>query len=473
MKRFAILSFFLIIFAFPGRTQTLFEKIYGGKGDQFGFGVAITPGGYAVAAHTALPGSLITNAWILYLNEEGDTLWTRTFGGTGIDDVRSVIFTADSSLVACGTYSHEAPFKTDFYLLKLNLEGDTLWTRTLFSSLNAYGYSVAPATDGYILCGYADVGKSTPRMMLARTNESGDTLWTRLFGDPLASAGFSAIQTNDLGFIACGYIDNYNPDWDRNTYVVKTDGNGDTLWTRSFQNFGYDVSWCISETSDHGFILTGYRNFMGTIGTNLAVMRLNEDGELMWEKNYGQSGLDIGYSGMQTQDGGFIFCGQSNEQGSEYQGLYLVRTDAQGDSLWTRLIGDYPKNVGSCVRETADEGLIVAGGTNSQAADGLYDVYLIRTNPDGTITSSISEGTKKTGLTLYPNPTEGTFTLCSAVPVVSIEIIDITGKYVKPVTSSVIRPSVIRLSLPSSCSGLYFVRTTTLQGTAVNKLFVF
>lgn len=470
-KRFCFL-FFLTCLSIIVNGQTLFEKIYGGKGDQFGFGVAITPGGYAVAGHTALPGSLITDAWILYLDEAGDTLWTRTFGGSGIDDARSVIITGDSALVACGTYSHMAPFKADFYLLKINFEGDTLWTCNHFSALSAYGYSVAPATDGFILCGYADVDKSIPRMMMVRTNTTGDTLWTKLYGDSLGSAGFSAVQTSDLGFIACGYIDSYNPDWERNTYVVKTDGEGDTLWTKKFPISGYDVAWCISETSDHGYILTGYRNFMGTVGTNLAIMRLDEDGALVWMKNYGLSGLDIGYSGMQIQDGGYIFCGQSNEQGSEYQGLYLVRTDAQGDSLWTRQIGGYPKNVGLCVREMPDEGFIIAGASNSLSSDGLYDIYVVRTNSAGTITSSHSTG-RPGNISLYPNPSTGTFTIHAPDPVTSLEILDITGKNITPGSVSLIRSSVIRISLPPSCKGPYLIRTTTLQGVGVSKLFVF
>jgi hypothetical protein len=472
MKRTA-LTFIALVLLIPGGTcQMAWEKIYGGKGDQFGYGVAIAPGGYAVAGHTALPGSLITDAWILFLDEAGDTLWSRTFGASGIDDTRSVIVTGDSAMVACGTYSHEAPFKTDFYLLKLDLNGDTIWTRTRFSTLNSYGYSVSTAPNGFILCGYADVGKSTPRMMMVRTNSSGDTLWTRLYGDTLETAGFSAIQTNDGGFIACGYIDTYNPDWERNTFVVKTIGNGDTIWTRNYPNTGYDVAWCIGETADHGFILTGYRNYMGSIGTNLSIMRIDPYGALMWEKNYGLSGLDIGYSGMQTMDGGYIFCGQSNEQGSEFHGLYLVRTDSQGDSLWTRQIGDYPTNAGSCVRETADGGFIIAGGSNSQSADGLYDVYIVRTHSDGTITSSHSTDTNPGTFSVYPNPSEGTFAIDANDPVINIEIIDIRGNCITPESVSFICPTVIRISLPPSCKGPFLVRTTTLQGVTVSKLFV-
>src|SRR5512145_3209888 len=96
-----ILSILVLLFCLTAgsRAQTYFEKIHGGKGDQFGYGVAVTSGGFAACGHTALPGSLITDAWVLRFNGTGDTIWTRKFGGTGIDNARSLTVTPDSSIV--------------------------------------------------------------------------------------------------------------------------------------------------------------------------------------------------------------------------------------------------------------------------------------------------------------------------------------------------------------------------------------
>jgi hypothetical protein len=462
-----------LLFTTGGTSQPLFEKIYGGKGDQYGFGVAVTNGGYAVCGHTALPGSMITDAWVLYLDQNGDTLWTRKYGGTGIDEARSVIVTPDSALLVCGTYSHSAPSKIDFYLLKITLDGDTLWTRNRFTPLNAYGYSVAPAPNGYILCGYADVDKSTPRMILVRTDENGDTLWTRLYGDSLTTTGFSAIGTVNGGFIACGYIDHYDPVWNRNTYVVRTNGNGDTLWTRTYLNSGYDVAWSISEAQGNGFIMTGYRDFPGSSGMDLYITRLDGNGNVMWEKNYGQTGLDIGYSGIETLDGGFVFCGQSNEEGNEFQSLYMVRTDAAGDSLWTRMLGEYPKNSGSCIRQASDGGFIIAGATNSVASDGLYDVLVIRTDEDGIITSSDPAPGDPAGVSVWPNPCNGTFRIHSASPVLLTEILDMTGRTVDLKETGSQSRTDLFITLPAACKGPFLLRFTTLQGKYTGKLIVF
>jgi hypothetical protein len=115
----------------------------------------------------------------------------------------------------------------------------------------------------------------------------------------------------------------------------------------------------------------------------------------------------------------------------------------------------------------------VAGGSNSQSADGLYDVFVVRTHPDGTITSSHSFGPDAHPVSIFPNPSQGSFTIDANSPVIRIEIFDIRGNHITPESSSVIRPSVIRTSLPLSFKGPCLVRTTTLQGVTISKLFVF
>jgi hypothetical protein len=472
MKHF--LSFLLFVSAMSVHTsaQLSFEKIYGGKGDQYGYGIAITGGGYAVCGHTALPGSLITDAWVLLLDQDGDTVWTRQYGGDGIDDARSVMVTTDSSLVICGTWSHTDPPKIDFLLMKITMEGDTVWTRKYFSDLNAYGYSVAPASDGFILCGYADSGRSTPRMMIVRVDTNGDKIWARLYGDTASTAGFSAVSTTDGGVIACGYKDTFSPSWNRDIYLVRTDGNGDTLWTRSYPTFEYDVAWCISQADIDGYIITGYKNYMGMAGTQLYILRIDGAGNVLWEKNYGQSGLDIGYSGMQISDGGFIFCGESNVQGSEYQSLYLVRTNPAGDTLWTRMLGGYPRNSGACVRSAEDGGFIICGGTTSISADGLYDLYIVKTHEDGTITSVDPATSEKPSLELFPNPSEGVFNLVSMIPVIKAEVFDMSGKSVYLKDFFTDRTTHLKIVMPPASRGLYILRITTLQGTTSAPVFI-
>lgn len=463
MRSFILLCLLGFAAFIHGTGQPLFEKIVAVPGDQAGSGVAVVPGGYAVCGHTAVPGSLVTDAWILLFDEDGDTLWTRTFGGPGIDDTRSILWTADSSLVACGTWTRPAPGGPGLFLLKITLEGDTVWTRKDLCACQAYGYSVSTAGTGFILCGYADQGRSTPRMLLVRTNDLGDTLWTRQFGDTLSSAGLCAMQTPDGGFVACGYADSFTGGWDRNIYLVRTDGQGDTIWTRTFIRDGYEVAWSVVSLQEGGFILTGYHDPPGNPEAELFLMRVSDDGELLWQKFYGHSGLDIGFSVVTATGGGYVAAGQGNEAGEEYQSMYLVRTDADGDTLWTRELGDYPRNSGSCIRETSDGGWIIAGETNSLDPDELYDVYLVRTDPNGIITASDPGPAVPGVFACRPNPAGETLTVQAGEPVTRVEVYDPQGRLrLSEVPAGTDNRSLV-IRIPSSLKGFCLVRVTTLH----------
>lgn len=452
--------------------QETFEKIYGGKGDQFGFGAALMTGGYVVCGHTTVPGPLITDAWILRLNTQGDTIWTRKAGGAGIDDTRSVIVTSDSAIVVCGSYSQTLPPKSDFFLMKTDLNGDTLWTRHCFSPLNAYGYSVAPAGDGFILCGYADSGRTTPRMMMARTDAEGNPLWTRLYGGAYGTVGYCAIATDEGGFIACGYIDLPEPSWNRDLYLVRVNGDGDTLWTRRYPASGYDIAFCISQADNRRFVLTGYTNSGGPTGADLYGALLSSDGEIIWGQAFGHTGIDIGYSGIQTADGGFIFCGQGNEQGNEFQGVYLIRTDASGDTLWTRMAGGFPRNTGQCIRQDSDGGFIIAGATTSASADELYDVLIMKTDEDGTLTSILPSPLPKQEISIYSNPEGNLITIGSPDPVSEIQIFDIQGNILAIYHSDPAFGSPVTLALPPGTHSLVLVRIKTLQNYHIRKVLI-
>ena len=465
----------IIVFCFfpvYAGAQETFEKIFGGKGDQFGFGVALMTGGYVVCGHTALPGSLITDAWVLRLNAQGDTLWTKKTGGDGIDDTRSVIVTPDSGIVVCGSYSQTLPSKSEFFLMKTDLNGDTLWTRHFFTPLNAYGYSVAPAGDGFILCGYADSGRTTPRLMMARTDAEGNPLWTRLYGGTSGTVGYCAIATDEGGFIACGFIDVMDPDWNRDLYLVRVNGDGDTLWTKRFPASGYDVALCISQADNHRFVLTGYTNSGGSTGADLYGALLSSDGEIIWGKAFGHTGIDIGYSGIQTSDGGFIFSGQGNEQGNEFQGVYLVRTDASGDTLWTRMAGGFPRNTGQCIRQDSDGGFIIAGATTSASADELYDVLIMKTDENGTLTSILPSPIPQPGISIYTDPAGSLITVESFDPVSEIKIFDIQGNIMAQYQSDPAFVSPVALALPPGIHQLVLVRLKTLQNYHIRKVWI-
>jgi len=357
------------------------EKIYGGDGIDVGYSVQqTTDGGYIITGYTY---SVETGSYDVYLiktDEYGDTLWTKTYGGGDWDMGLSVQQSSDNGYIITGIYTNLSIQKT--YLIKTNANGDTIWTKTFGNGSYNFGYSVQQTTDG----GYVITGQSLDDVSLIKTDENGDTLWTRTYGVEYTDKGYSVEQTTDGGYIISGFTDLYGY-YPTIAYLIKTDETGDTIWTKTY-GIEYTEGHSVQQTTDGGYIITGMGIIIGGPYSCIYLIKTDLNGDTLWTKKY--SGIDdIGrsYSVQQTTDGGYIVTGDIAYE-SETK-VCLIKTNEHGDELWTRTFGNEVNNTGYSVQQTIDGGFIIAG-------ESLWNVYLIKTDENGIITSTIE--------ILIPNP---------------------------------------------------------------------
>lgn len=197
-----------------------------------------------------------------------------------------------------------------------------------------------------------------------------DTLWTRTFGGPYSDHGKAVQQTSDGGFIITGYfenIDNYD------VFVIRTDAYGDTLWTKTFGGSFWDQGYEVQQLADTGYVV------VGSGSGDVWFLRLDTSGDTLFTKKIGGSEGDWAHSCERTSDGGYIITGTTLSFGPSDWNVYLVKTDSLGDTLWTRAYGAATYNEGYEVQETADGGYIVVGYTGSFGSS----VYLIKTDSLG------------------------------------------------------------------------------------------
>jgi hypothetical protein len=301
--------------------------------------------------------------------------WERNYGGTSWDDGRSVQQTSDGGYIVAGGFN-----RSDLvYLIKTNALGDTLWTRTYDGGIACIGYCVQQTSDGgYIVAGWEKESVWDLQVYLIKTNATGDILWTRSYGGAHFDYGFSVQQTQDGGYIVAGLITLDSPDF-VNVYLIKTNSSGDTLWTRTYGGGGDDYGWSVQQTQDGGYIVAGETNSFGN-SLQVYLIKTNSSGDTLWTKTYGGTGNDLGYSVQQTADGGYIVAGYTKSFGDSSQ-VYLIKTNALGDTLWTKNYGGSGEDYGCSVHQTMDDGYIVAGYTSSFG--NWVQVYLIKTNPSG------------------------------------------------------------------------------------------
>jgi hypothetical protein len=304
--------------------------------------------------------------------------WERIYGGPGYEEARCARQTADGGyIVACGV-NDTLVSNHDIWLIKTDAQGETLWTRLYGGPDADVVYSVRQTTDsGYILAGYTDSYGSGGQVYLIKTNASGDVTWSRLYGGADRDAASDVAQTVDGGYIVAGYTSSFGDS--SQAYFIKTNASGDSVWARVLGGTGQDWANSVQQTADSGYIAAGGSLSFGNLG-QAYLIKLTPDGSPEWSKVYGGAGDDYAYSVQQTADGGYIFVGVTTSFGSDAQ-VYLVKTNASGDTLWTRNMGGADGDGGSYVQQCRDSTYIITGETYSYGNGG--QVYLIKTNLSG------------------------------------------------------------------------------------------
>ena len=306
--------------------------------------------------------------------------WFRAYGGQADDYCLSVQQTSDGGYVMTGTTKSYGEGQADVYLVRVSSAGDTLWTRTFGGTSDDVGYSVRQTSDGgYIIVGGSSSFGSGSQVFLVKTDSSGDHEWDRLYGyADHDEYGASVQQTSDGGYIMAGRTSDNSGD----VFIVKTDGLGNTVWydSKGYDNSNEDAA-SVQQTSDGGYILVG-TTFQHDAQGDVWLVKIGADGGTGWYNHFGGAAADLGKSVRQTTDGGYIIAGVTASYGAGSADVYLVKTDAGGNQLWLKTFGGAEGDGGWSVQQTTDGGYIIAGYTISYGA-GSGDVYLMKTDGDG------------------------------------------------------------------------------------------
>ena len=314
-----------------------------------------------------------------------DTLWTRTYGGIDADRCHSAHLTSDGGCMLAGeTWSYGAG-GADFWLVKTDASGDTLWARTFGGFADEYCHSVRPTTDGgCIAAGQTEsFGAGQIDFWAVRTDADGDTVWTRTFGGSGCELCQSVQQTTDGGFILAGCTWTFGAG-SGDFWLVKTDANGDTAWTRTFGGGSEDYCYSVQQTSDGGYVLAGYTRSFGAGSLDFWMVKTDASGDALWTRSFGGANIDACAAVQQTADSGYVMAGRTNSYGAGNYDFWLVRCDAAGDTLWTRTFGGILSDQCKAVQQTIDGGFVLAGQTESFGA-GESDFWMVKTDPDGNL----------------------------------------------------------------------------------------
>jgi hypothetical protein len=313
-----------------------------------------------------------------------DVLWSKNYGGPYNEGGYGCHETSDGNFVIAGSTFSYGHGDHDFYLVKLDTLGETLWTRTFGGTSADYGHDIDQTPDGgFIIVGTTlSFGAGKEDIYLIRTDAQGDTIWTKTFGGIQTDEGWSVRVTSDSNVIICGTTSSSGAGY-ADVWLLKVNLSGNLLWTKTFGGAGGESGFAVRETPDNGFIAVGATGSFGEGYSSIYAIRTNANGDSLWAKTYGGPKADFGYSVEVTLDGGFIFAGATGSYGLGYYDAYVVKTDANGNFEWDKTYGGAKDDRAYGISITSDGGYLVVGTTESFGA-GLVDQYAIKIDPIGT-----------------------------------------------------------------------------------------
>ena len=359
------------------------------------------------------------DGWIIKTDTDGNRLWSVVLGADSADEFFKIIQTADNGYVAVGrTLSQVGPDTkqglTDCWIVKLDVNGNLLWQRTLGSP----GYDDADdvaetATGDLIIAGatgsaggdVASFHGGTLDAWIIKLNSTGTVLWEKTYGSTGTDYPMAIKKTVDNNYIITGKAGGANGDipylhstsYPSDVWVMKINDTGGVMWSKTYGGYMNQVGDRIIQTQDGGYLVgaestSGNMDVAGNYGDNdMWAIKLDDTGKIQWQKNYGGSGADVFTSIIESKEGGYLFTGTSQSVDHDGTGnhgtsdLLLIKTDNTGNIRWSRMYGGTSGDATATSVQTSDSTYVTGGVTNSHNGDvavhfGVTSAWVFRLN---------------------------------------------------------------------------------------------
>jgi hypothetical protein len=309
------------------------------------------------------------DAWIVKLDNIGNLVWQKAYGGTGTDQLSTALPLEDSTFILVGSSKsnngdvNQNYGSLDGWVVCIDSGGTILWENNYGGTGGDSFSDIVQTNDGFLV-----VGSSTSNdidvtgnygnkdVWAVKIDSLGNIIWEQNFGGSLFDEPIAVKNTYDMGFIIIGTSQSNDIDLSGNLggndfLVLKIDSVGNLQWSKSLGGSGYDQGYDITQTFDSSFVITGWtKSNDGYVSSHYGPLsdediwcvKLNSQGNIIWEKSIGGSNIDQGYQIIQLIDSTYLISGTTYSSDfdvsfiSENNDAWIVNLDTSGNIKWEK-----------------------------------------------------------------------------------------------------------------------------------------
>lgn len=375
MKSLLLSTLFLFLFSFASYKSNIsfYKKIGGAKYDATA-DLLSTENGEIILVGRTDSYSQDMNVNIIKLDEQGNIIWDRTYGGNETEEATEIIAVKSGGFLVVGysdSYSKN-DHENDIWLLKINTNGEKEWEKAIQTPDaidEARGVVETPDGSFIIVGNTTNITGGTTKAIMLKVSKVGELIWQKIF-EGEGSRQANAIVRNATGYTVVGSAEIPKKRWDM--WLFTTDNEGNILWQRNYGGSDNEMGNALLRNTDNGYALAGFTYTFAEGSLDAWVVKTDDKGEAIWDKSFGGLSTDEAFDILLTKENNILIAGYSdiyipdknfNNTSKNGNDVFVGCLDQSGNELWKEFFGGRGEQRAYAIVEKAD-GYILAGLAN-------------------------------------------------------------------------------------------------------------